>query len=114
MAEQSIATAYITLIPSLRGAQAEIESQLGAIDGTRSGEKLGGSIAKGIGGAKFGAIAGAAATVVNRAMSAISSSMGGALRRVDTLNNFGKVMGNLGSSRRCPRGSTGCPHPWTA
>lgn len=98
MAEQSIATAYITLIPSLRGAQAEIESQLGAIDGTRSGEKLGGSIAKGIGGAKFGAIAGAAATVVNRAMSAISSSMGGALRRVDTLNNFGKVMGNLGYS----------------
>ena len=96
MAEQSIATAYITLIPSLRGAQAEIESQLGAIDGTRSGEKLGGSIAKGIGGAKFGASAGAAATVVNRAMSAISSSMSGALRRVDTLNNFGKVMGNLG------------------
>jgi tape measure domain-containing protein len=95
-----LATAYITLIPSLRGAAASITKQLGEVDtsgaGKTMGGKAGGGFASGLLGA--GAIAGAAAAVTSKAMGVISNSMGGAISRVDTMNNFPKVMQNLGYS----------------
>jgi tape measure domain-containing protein len=95
-----LATAYITLIPSLRGAAASITKQLGEVDtsgaGKTMGGKAGGGFASGLLGA--GAIAGAAAAVTSKAMGVISNSMGGAISRIDTMNNFPKVMQNLGYS----------------
>ncbi|MEG1433907.1 tape measure protein, partial [Eubacterium sp.] len=95
-----LAAAYITLIPSLKGAQAAISKQLGGIDtsgaGKTMGAKAGGGFAKGLLG--VGAIAGAAASITSAAMNAISSAMDGAIKRTDTMNNFPKVMQNLGYS----------------
>ncbi|SDY28971.1 tape measure protein [Eubacterium barkeri] len=95
-----LAAAYITLIPSLKGAQATIAKQLGGIDtsgaGKTMGTKAGGGFAKGLLG--VGAIAGAAASITSAAMNAISSAMDGAIKRTDTMNNFPKVMQNMGYS----------------
>lgn len=46
-----LARAYVTLIPSLKGAQKSIESQLGSIDTSSVGRKLGGGMSKSIGAA---------------------------------------------------------------
>lgn len=95
-----LASAYITLMPSLKGAQAAISKQLGKIDtsgaGNTMGAKAGGGFASGLLGA--GAIAGAAATVTSKAMGVISNAMGGAISRIDTMNNFPRVMQNMGYS----------------
>lgn len=48
--------------------------------------------------AAFGAVAGVAQSVVTKAFSMVTDSIGGAVSRVDTLNNFPKVMTNLGYS----------------
>ena len=95
-----LAAAYLTLIPSLKGAQATIAKQLGGIDTSGAGEtmgaKAGGGFASGLLGA--GAIAGAAAAVTSKAMGVISSAMDGAIQRTDTMNNFPRVMQNMGYS----------------
>lgn len=95
-----LAAAYITLIPSLKGAQATIAKQLGRIDtsgaGKTMGAKAGGGFATGL--LSVGAIAGAAASVTSAAMNAISNAMDGAIKRTDTMNNFPKVMQNMGYS----------------
>lgn len=44
-----LATAYITLIPSLRGATKQIESQLGGVDTTAAAKKIGSGLGQGIG-----------------------------------------------------------------
>lgn len=49
-------------------------------------------------GAVMGAVAGVASSVFSKAMSVISDSVGDAVKRVDTLNNFPKIMSNLGYS----------------
>ena len=49
-------------------------------------------------GAVMGAVAGVASSVFSKAMSVISDSVGDAVKRVDTLNNFPKIMTNLGYS----------------
>lgn len=66
----------------------------------KAGTSGGVSAGKGFGGGllKTGAIAGAAAAVASKAMNVISGSIGDAVNRVDTLNSFPKVMGNLGYS----------------
>lgn len=92
-----LASAYVTLIPSLKGAQTSIEKQLGGINTSKAGKQMGASAGKGFG-AGFGAIIGATAAVTQKAMSVISSSMGDAISRVDTMNNFPKIMSNLGIS----------------
>ena len=95
-----LAAAYLTLIPSLKGAQATIAKQLGEIDtsgaGKTMGAKAGVGFATGLLG--VGAIAGAAATVATAAMNAISGAMDGAIQRTDIMNNFPKVMQNMGYS----------------
>lgn len=69
-------------------------------DGAKSGsagagESIGKSISTGVA-ATAGAIGGAVSSVVSSALSAVSSSIGDAVSRVDTINNFPKVMENLG------------------
>lgn len=44
-----LATAYITLIPSLRGATKKIESELGGMDTSSAAKKIGSGLGKGIG-----------------------------------------------------------------
>lgn len=44
-----LATAYLTLIPSLRGATKQIESQLGGVDTTAAAKKIGSGLGQGIG-----------------------------------------------------------------
>ena len=46
----------------------------------------------------FGAVAGAAAALANKGINAITNSIDGAIKRVDTLNNAPKVLQNLGFS----------------
>jgi tape measure domain-containing protein len=47
-------------------------------------------------GAAMGAVAGIAATLVTKGIDMISSSIGDAVKRVDTLNNSGRVFANMG------------------
>lgn len=46
-----LANAYVTLIPSLKGAQRQIEAQLSGIDATKPGKAIGSSLTSGIGSA---------------------------------------------------------------
>ncbi len=72
----------------LAGQINNVNSQLG-----QAGQK--GSAAFG---AKFGAVAGITQSIFNKAFTAVSSSIDGAVKRVDTLNNAPKVLQNLGHS----------------
>lgn len=49
MAGTELATAYLTLIPSLRGATKQIESELGGMDTSSAAKKIGSGLGKGIG-----------------------------------------------------------------
>lgn len=49
-----LASAYLTLIPSLKNAQQQIESQLAGVDGTRAGKSIGKGVSTGFGGAISG------------------------------------------------------------
>lgn len=49
-------------------------------------------------GAKFGAVAGITATVFNKALGTVTSSIGSAVKRVDTLDNSNRVFENMGFS----------------
>lgn len=49
-------------------------------------------------GAVIGAVSGVVQSVFTKAMSAVSNSIDGAIKRVDILNNFPKIMSNMGIS----------------
>lgn len=71
----------------LKRATKEAQSDIGKI----------GSSALSIGKIAIGSALGSALTnVVGKAIGAITSEMDGAIARLDTINNYGKVMGNLG------------------
>lgn len=96
-----VAQATVTIIPTMDGAQSTIAELLtGAeVDFGRGGQRMGGAMMDG-----FSAATVALGTVVgNLAMDAVNAFMGGidaGIRRVDTLNNFGKVMQQLGESEQ--------------
>lgn len=50
MAGNELATAYLTLVPSLKGAQASITQQLGGVDTTAAGRQMGDRASSGFGG----------------------------------------------------------------
>ena len=50
MAGNELATAYLTLVPSLKGAQASITKQLGGVDTTSAGKQMGDKTSAGFGG----------------------------------------------------------------
>lgn len=65
--------------------------------GQSSGEDMGAAMARGLS-AKAAALFAIAQNIANKVISTISASISSAVARVDTLNNFPKVLSNLGYS----------------
>lgn len=95
-----LAQAYVQIVPSMKGVGKAIKN---AFDGPSksTGQKAGQSIGSGLSGgfaAKVGAVAGIASTVFSKVASVVTGSLNSAISRADQMNNFPKVMKNLGYS----------------
>ena len=95
-----LAQAYVQIVPSMKGVGKAIDN---AFDGPSksTGQKAGQSIGSGLSGgfaAKVGAVAGIASTVFSKVASVVTGSLNSAISRADQMNNFPKVMKNLGYS----------------
>jgi tape measure domain-containing protein len=96
----NLATAYVPIVPSMDGVGKAIEKAFGDASKT-TGSKTGQSIGKGLSvgfASKVGAVAGITSSVFSKVTSVVTSSLGSAVDRVDQMNNFPKVMKNLGYS----------------
>ena len=96
----NLATAYVPIVPSMDGVGKAIEKAFGDASKT-TGSKTGQSIGQGLSGgfaAKVGAVAGIASTVFSKVASVVTGSLNSAISRADQMNNFPKVMKNLGYS----------------
>lgn len=96
----NLATAYVPIVPSMDGVGKAIEKAFGDASKT-TGSKTGQSIGQGLSvgfAAKVGAVAGIASNVFSKVASVVTSSLGSAVDRADQMNNFPKVMKNLGYS----------------
>lgn len=90
MANTSLGTAWIQIKPSLKGVTSDLKKEFAG-----AGTASGGTFSTGFA-AKMGAVGGLVSAAVNKATSAVTSSISSAISRVDTLNNFPRVMSNLG------------------
>lgn len=96
----NLATAYVPIVPSMEGVGKAIEKAFGDASKT-TGSKTGQSIGQGLSvgfAAKVGAVTGIASNVFGKVASVVTSSLGSAIDRADQMNNFPKVMKNLGYS----------------
>lgn len=96
----NLATAYVPIVPSMDGVGKAIEKAFDDASKT-TGSKTGQSIGKDLSGgfaAKVGAVAGIASTVFSKVASVVTRSLNSAISRADQMNNFPKVMKNLGYS----------------
>lgn len=96
----NLATAYVPIVPSMDGVGKAIEKAFGDASKT-TGSKTGQSIGKGLSvgfAAKVGAVVGITSNVFSKVASVVTSSLGSAVDRADQMNNFPKVMKNLGYS----------------
>lgn len=95
----NLATAYVPIVPSMEGVGKAIEKAFGDAS-QNAGSKGGGQAGKGFASGLLakGGIIGAAAAVTTKAMGVISNSIGSSVGRADQMNNFPKVMKNLGYS----------------
>ena len=96
----NLATAYVPIVPSMDGVGKAIEKAFGDASKT-TGSKTGQSIGKGLSvgfASKVGAVAGITSNVFSKVASVVTSSLGLAVDRADQMNNFPKVMKNLGYS----------------
>ena len=96
----NLATAYVPIVPSMGGVGKAIEKAFGDASKT-TGSKTGQSIGKGLSvgfASKVGAVAGITSNVFSKVASVVTSSLGSAVDRADQMNNFPKVMKNLGYS----------------
>lgn len=96
----NLATAYVPIVPSMEGVGKAIEKAFGDASKT-TGSKTGQSIGQGLSvgfAAKVGAVSGIASNVFGKVASVVTSSLGSAIDRADQMNNFPKVMKNLGYS----------------
>lgn len=95
----NLASAYVPIVPSMEGVGKAIEKAFGDAS-QNAGSKGGGQAGKGFASGLLakGGIIGAAAAVTTKAMGVISNSIGSAVGRADQMNNFPKVMKNLGYS----------------
>lgn len=96
----NLATAYVPIVPSMDGVGKAIEKAFGDASKT-TGSKTGQSIGQGLSvgfAAKVGAVAGITSNVFGKVASVVTSSLGSAVDRADQMNNFPKVMKNLGYS----------------
>lgn len=99
----NVGSAYITLMPSMTGFSAKVSSEMSsAFNGSSTiGSDSGGSAGSGFTtgfAAKLGIISGLASTAFSAVGNVVSSSMSSAISRVDTLNQFPKVMQQMGFS----------------
>ena len=99
----NVGTAYITIAPKMGNLAGAVESAVSKANLSGAGEAIGGKLSSGF--LKGGAVAGAAASIVSRGIDSITSSLGSAISRVDTLSNFPKVMQSLGYSAEEAGGS---------
>ena len=95
-----LAQAYVQIVPSMKGVGKAIKN---AFDGPSksTGQKAGQGIGSGLSvgfAAKVGAVAGIASTVFSKVASVVTGSLNSAISRADQMNNFPKVMKNLGYS----------------
>lgn len=95
-----LAEAYVAIVPSMKGVGNAI---VAAFDGPSGKAGLSGGKAAGSGfagglKAKMGAVIGVASAITSKAMDTIGSSISSAVSRADQMNNFPKVMKNLGYS----------------
>lgn len=96
----NLATAYVPIMPSMEGVGKAIEKAFGDASKT-TGSKTGQSIGQGLSvgfASKVGAVAGITSNVFSKVASVVTSSLGSAVDRADQMNNFPKVMKNLGYS----------------
>lgn len=96
----NLATAYVPIVPSMDGVGKAIEKAFGDASKT-TGSKTGQSIGKGLSvgfASKVGSVAGITSNVFSKVASVVTSSLGSAVDRADQMNNFPKVMKNLGYS----------------
>lgn len=96
----NLATAYVPIVPSMEGVGKAIEKAFGDASKT-TGSKTGQSIGQGLSvgfASKVGAVVGITSNVFSKAASVVTSSLGSAVDRADQMNNFPKVMKNLGYS----------------
>lgn len=94
MTATEIAQAYVALTTKMPNVKKDIEEALGNADSSGAGKRSAGLFSAGF----AGAVGGAIASVTSKAMSVISGSIDAAISRVDTMNNFPKIMQNLGYS----------------
>ena len=97
----SIGSAELLIVPKFDGLSGKVNSALSGVDTTPSGRKMGKGVSDGVtsglgGLVKGGAIAGVFSSITSKAMDLISSHVGSAVSRLDTLNNYPKVMQSLG------------------
>lgn len=95
-----LAAAYVQIVPSMKGVGNAIVSAFDGASGkagTMGGKAAGNGFAGGLK-AKMGAVIGAASAITSKAMDTIGSSISSAVSRADQMNNFPKVMKNLGYS----------------
>mgnify|MGYP003542037410 FL=1 len=89
-----IASAYVSLQVKMPGVGADISRALGGSEAQRALSSGG----KSMGAALTGAIGGAVAVATSKAISMVTGAIDGAVKRVDTMNSFPKIMKNLGYS----------------
>lgn len=87
-----VGTVYVSVMPSSKGFSKALQGDASSA-GSAAGKGFSLSFGKIVSGSALGNIISSA---VGKVSGAISSSMGSAISRVDTLNNFPKVMQNLG------------------
>ena len=98
----NIGKASLLIVPKFDNLTGSVNRALGAAGATASssgaslGEQTGSGFGKGLG--KSGVVIGAFSAITSKAMDAISSHVGSAVSRFDTLNNYPKVMQSLGYS----------------
>lgn len=106
-----IGRADLLIVPRFDNLTKSVESALGKCEGqaSKSGSSLGKSTGSGFGKglAGSGAMIGAFSTLTSKAMDSISSHVGSAISRFDTLNNYPKVMQSLGYSADSANASIG-------
>lgn len=91
---------YINVVPKFPGLSSSITSALNGVNTTQVGTKWGTGISQGMNGSlvKSGAVMGVFSSLTNKAINSITTNLGAAISRFDTLNNYPRVMESLGYS----------------
>lgn len=95
-----IGTATLNVVPKISGLSDAVRSEFAKVPAETLGEQTGSKYTKGVNTSlvKSGVIVGTFAAITNKAISSISSHIGSATSRFDTLNNYPKVMESMGYS----------------